>query len=304
MFNQSQTSSQFMFSSPYIKPDFPPDLTHKELLVNALEKLKVTGKAGKTPNAFMAYRMALRKQISKTGFRPTMGELSTIAGNLWESEPQNVKEAYQKLSREVKIMFDEMWQKSQQVKLVNPISSNHAIEFNPQHNYIPSNQNSENFTTEFQLFDYELLSFEQSLADLETSEQTNIQYQLKLPLNYSEKEEYINSSFPNQSQIEQIDLNLSSSDFSDESQMEFSPEIYNNNNNEPFMSFAFKDNAFENISEISLEYRVSILEILIKNLLIQHKFNINLHDALQGNVAQKVAVLENLTYEFMLKAQN
>ncbi|KAG9287114.1 hypothetical protein G9A89_001008 [Geosiphon pyriformis] len=88
---------------------FPPKITSDELMANSLEKLKKTGKIGKVPNAFMAYRMALKKEIAEMGFRPTMSELSSLAGNLWERELEHVKNAYSAIAQDAKVRFEKEW---------------------------------------------------------------------------------------------------------------------------------------------------------------------------------------------------
>ncbi|KAG9301819.1 hypothetical protein G9A89_004498 [Geosiphon pyriformis] len=94
-----------------IKPKFPPTLTSEELMANAVEKFRQTGKLSKTPNAFLAYRMALQKELAVSDYYPNMRDLSTIAGNLWIQEPENVKAKYRRLIHDAKILFDKYCQR-------------------------------------------------------------------------------------------------------------------------------------------------------------------------------------------------
>ncbi|CAG8585715.1 12205_t:CDS:1 [Ambispora gerdemannii] len=90
-----------------IRPQFPPNLSVEELIVNAVEKLHKTGKISKTPNSFFAYRMALQKELTARNYYPNMCDLSIIAGNLWIQEPQYIKAEYQRLVHDAKILFEE-----------------------------------------------------------------------------------------------------------------------------------------------------------------------------------------------------
>ncbi|KAG9307043.1 hypothetical protein G9A89_016871 [Geosiphon pyriformis] len=104
------------------RPDFPPDLTPQELLENAFKKLNNTGKVSRVPNQWMAYRSAILKDLSLAGHRKhiNMKFFSTIASQLWEQEPNFVKEHYKNLSKKASLLFQEAWKKSHlQIRFMN-----------------------------------------------------------------------------------------------------------------------------------------------------------------------------------------
>ncbi|CAG8457003.1 728_t:CDS:1 [Ambispora leptoticha] len=115
----------FQFSSPLpmVKPQYPPNLTVEDLMQNALQKLKKTGKFSKIPNAFMAYRMQLQKEFALHYSYPGMRKLSSIAANLWKEEDENVKKTYQNLTREAQTRFEKIANEAfplQFVQFINP----------------------------------------------------------------------------------------------------------------------------------------------------------------------------------------
>ncbi|CAG8488053.1 832_t:CDS:2 [Ambispora gerdemannii] len=107
--NTKRDISELITKHKITSPIFPPNTTVDELMANSLAKLRDNGKISKIPNAFMAYRMTLQKQIPRNIFCPTMGELSSIAGILWENEPFIVKNYYRELAHQAKEGFEKYW---------------------------------------------------------------------------------------------------------------------------------------------------------------------------------------------------
>ncbi|CAG8629297.1 7535_t:CDS:1 [Ambispora leptoticha] len=107
--NVKRDISELIFRHNITSPIFPPNITVDELMANSLAKLRDNGKISKVPNAFMAYRMTLQKEIPRNKFCPTMGELSSIAGRLWENEPFFVKNYYRELAHQAKEGFEAHW---------------------------------------------------------------------------------------------------------------------------------------------------------------------------------------------------
>jgi hypothetical protein len=90
------------------RPNFPPNID-VERYVNENEnnsKIKDMSKMN-GGNAFMVYRKHLIKHLEKIGESIPMQQLSSIAGSLWKSEPQNVKDWYKVLSDEIKKLHNE-----------------------------------------------------------------------------------------------------------------------------------------------------------------------------------------------------
>ncbi|CAG8540635.1 580_t:CDS:1 [Ambispora gerdemannii] len=107
MAKNSQNSRKINFSCAVKKPPFPPQLTVDELMANALEKLR-KNKISKTPNAFLAYRMAFQKQFYDAKNNPTMRDLSLMATKFWLREPEHVKARYYQLIIEAKTKFEKI----------------------------------------------------------------------------------------------------------------------------------------------------------------------------------------------------
>ncbi|POG74200.1 hypothetical protein GLOIN_2v1578498, partial [Rhizophagus irregularis DAOM 181602=DAOM 197198] len=53
-------------------------------------------------NGFMVYRKTLNKHLEILGVRITMQQLSPLAGSLWGSEPEQVKDYYKEVSEKIK----------------------------------------------------------------------------------------------------------------------------------------------------------------------------------------------------------
>jgi len=77
-----------------LKPPFPPR-------VNIEDFIRVDGLNAKAPNAFFVYRKSLTRHLLQLNHRLTMVEVSKLASAKWKSEPNTVKKAYKKLSREI-----------------------------------------------------------------------------------------------------------------------------------------------------------------------------------------------------------
>ncbi|CAG8536161.1 943_t:CDS:2 [Ambispora leptoticha] len=107
MIKNSQDTHDINFPYSVKKPPFPPQLTVEELMTNALEKLR-KNKISKTPNAFLAYRMAFQKQFYNTKSHPTMRDLSLMATKFWLQEPEYIKARYYQLMKEAKTQFEKI----------------------------------------------------------------------------------------------------------------------------------------------------------------------------------------------------
>ncbi|CAG8713650.1 10531_t:CDS:1, partial [Ambispora leptoticha] len=132
-------------STTFIKPHFPPNLTPRELMANAEEKLRKTGQLTKTPNAFLTYRMALQKEFATLNLYPNMRELSTAAGNAWEREPEYVKAHYNRLMLEARALFQSVSQAALPLQFVH-VNPNNSSNQNP-HYRTPYGDVEENWNT-------------------------------------------------------------------------------------------------------------------------------------------------------------
>ncbi|GBB85183.1 hypothetical protein RclHR1_11740002 [Rhizophagus clarus] len=85
-----------------IKPTFPSILTVNDLIKNAI----VSNKPKPLPNAFIAYRMALMKEYRiKNCKLPSMGKISKVAKNYWNMEPKHIKDFYETLVKDAKLIY-------------------------------------------------------------------------------------------------------------------------------------------------------------------------------------------------------
>ncbi|KAG9285532.1 hypothetical protein G9A89_006520 [Geosiphon pyriformis] len=129
------TSSEFDFPLRISKPHFPPKFTVEELLSNALKIFHQGGKPPKIPNAFMVYRMVLRKELGENyeNNLPDMRDLSAIAAKLWKLEPSYVRSKYQQLVISAKNQFEQ---------IVNAPRSFQIVQEDPSCENFPNNYNN------------------------------------------------------------------------------------------------------------------------------------------------------------------
>ena len=71
-----------------IKAPFPPTMTADDLLS------RPNGTSKRVPCAFIIYRMSLQREYKSRGFKLSWRESSRIAANTWNSESEEVKQAY------------------------------------------------------------------------------------------------------------------------------------------------------------------------------------------------------------------
>ncbi|CAG8494101.1 9936_t:CDS:2 [Ambispora leptoticha] len=89
-----------------VVPRFPPDITIQELLEKAISKLEHTGQVSRIPNAFIAYRMAVCKELHSMNHPViTQPQLSSITQASWVEEPEHVRKEYQRISAEAREIF-------------------------------------------------------------------------------------------------------------------------------------------------------------------------------------------------------
>ncbi|PKY48449.1 hypothetical protein RhiirA4_525247 [Rhizophagus irregularis] len=101
--NRKRETSINVESLNDIKPSFPSTLTISDLI----KKVNTNNKPKVFPNAFIAYRMALMKEYRiKNCKTPSVGKVSKIAKNHWNMEPKYVKEFYESLVNEAKLIYN------------------------------------------------------------------------------------------------------------------------------------------------------------------------------------------------------
>ncbi|CAG8539672.1 19446_t:CDS:1 [Gigaspora margarita] len=82
-----------------IKVPFPSDITTEDLLANVAPH---DNKPGRTPNAFISYKMALHRELKSQGFNYPIPVISKIASLKWKYEPVHVRNYYTRLADEAK----------------------------------------------------------------------------------------------------------------------------------------------------------------------------------------------------------
>ncbi|CAI2167618.1 13360_t:CDS:1 [Funneliformis geosporum] len=85
------------------RPPFPPKLTAYDLIPT-----EVSSKAEnvRIPNAFIAYRMALVRELKSQKVASHRSNVSTYASRLWAEEPEHVKETYRKMANDATILHN------------------------------------------------------------------------------------------------------------------------------------------------------------------------------------------------------
>ncbi|CAG8473623.1 14220_t:CDS:1 [Funneliformis caledonium] len=88
------------------RPPFPPVLTAKELLPKG-EKSKKKENV-RIPNAFIAYRMALVRELKSKRVPCNRSNISSHASRLWKQEPKEVKDVYRKMANDAQLLFNQI----------------------------------------------------------------------------------------------------------------------------------------------------------------------------------------------------
>ncbi|CAG8442229.1 9897_t:CDS:1 [Ambispora leptoticha] len=87
-------------------PRFPPEVTALNLLEKAISKLETTQQSSRIPNAFIAYRMAVCKELRLNNHPViTQPQLSSMAKQSWSKEPEHVRKAYQRIAAEARDIY-------------------------------------------------------------------------------------------------------------------------------------------------------------------------------------------------------
>ncbi|CAG8667233.1 15208_t:CDS:1, partial [Funneliformis mosseae] len=87
-----------------LRPPFPPTLTAHDLLpseksINRSENVRI-------PNAFIAYRMALVRELKLKNVASHRSNVSTYASRLWAEESDHVKDVYKKMANDATMLYN------------------------------------------------------------------------------------------------------------------------------------------------------------------------------------------------------
>ncbi|CAG8437893.1 8934_t:CDS:1 [Ambispora gerdemannii] len=97
---------------------YPPIVTPQDLLAKAGARLEKSGKVSRIPNAFIAFRMDVCREIRFMGdHNISQPQLSLMCKTLWEKQPEYVRNAYQHIAASAKILYKRMVQNRIQQRL-------------------------------------------------------------------------------------------------------------------------------------------------------------------------------------------
>ncbi|CAG8635545.1 3939_t:CDS:2 [Ambispora leptoticha] len=112
-----QTSNQKNFDINTILSiiPYPPKITSRDLIMRAGARLEKNGKISRIPNAFIAFRMDVCRELRAIGdYNMGQPQLSLICKASWDNQPEYVRKAYQHIAASARILYKRMIQKRMQ----------------------------------------------------------------------------------------------------------------------------------------------------------------------------------------------
>ncbi|CAG8543848.1 3311_t:CDS:1 [Acaulospora morrowiae] len=85
----------------HIRVPFPPQVTVDEIVQKLLDN--GVENYNKTPNSFIIYRKAYIHEATKFGFLG--GNISKLAKDAWDNEPERIKNFYREMEKDIKAKF-------------------------------------------------------------------------------------------------------------------------------------------------------------------------------------------------------
>jgi hypothetical protein len=86
------------------EPPYPPVITAQDLIPtdvsNKVESVRI-------PNAFIAYRMALVRELKSKKVACHRSNVSSLASRLWAEEPEDVKNTYRKMATDAQMLHNQ-----------------------------------------------------------------------------------------------------------------------------------------------------------------------------------------------------
>ena len=97
-------TSQKNIRNSDIRPPFPPVITAQDLI-----PAEISSKAEivRIPNAFIAYRMALVRELKSQNIAYHRSNVSSLASRLWAEESKEVKDIYRKMTTDAQILYNQ-----------------------------------------------------------------------------------------------------------------------------------------------------------------------------------------------------
>ncbi|GBB89681.1 hypothetical protein RclHR1_16460005 [Rhizophagus clarus] len=121
-----------------VKPQFPPNITPKDLIVHK----KNGDMPSRSPNAFMIYRKLFVDELHNEGHYLPMTTASSMASSSWKNEPEYVKQEYRRLaseakSRHLKLYSNQIPCRKRNKKIRNSQTQLTSLQIIPQYNQLP-----------------------------------------------------------------------------------------------------------------------------------------------------------------------
>ncbi|CAG8526989.1 3975_t:CDS:1 [Ambispora leptoticha] len=89
-----------------------PKVTPQDLIMRASARFKKNGEISRIPNAFIAFRMDIYRELRVFGdCSMSQPQLSLMCKASWESQPESVRNAYQHIAASARILYKKMIQK-------------------------------------------------------------------------------------------------------------------------------------------------------------------------------------------------
>jgi hypothetical protein len=100
----NQLHSQKNPENSNLRPPYPPVITAQDLIPtdvsNKVESVRI-------PNAFIAYRMALVRELKSKKVACHRSNVSSLASRLWAEEPEDVKNTYRKMATDAQMLHNQ-----------------------------------------------------------------------------------------------------------------------------------------------------------------------------------------------------
>jgi len=86
-----------------VRPSFPPKISAQDLIPTECSKTETV----RIPNAFIAYRMALVRELKSKKVACHRSNVSSLASKLWAEEPEDVKNTYRKMATDAQLLHNQ-----------------------------------------------------------------------------------------------------------------------------------------------------------------------------------------------------
>ncbi|CAG8576106.1 4820_t:CDS:1 [Ambispora leptoticha] len=91
---------------------YPPKVTPQDLIMRARARLEKSGEISRIPNAFIAFRMDVCRELRVIGdCSMSQPQLSLMCKASWDNQPEYVRNAYQHIAASAGILYKRMIQK-------------------------------------------------------------------------------------------------------------------------------------------------------------------------------------------------